>query len=120
MKTIYKFIAAFASAIILASCNPVYADSFCSGPSELAAMYSKMQYYNEELVKQGKEPRFSKDVELNKIRTELQSSRLAVYEIAVEYGFSNPSNEYRDQLHIWKMMYSQCQHWLFMNNQRNY
>lgn len=117
MKKYIKHYIAVISAIILASCSPVYAISMCPGVANLAGIYSQMQYVNNELAKQGEEPKYSRETELQDVHQRLNNKYLPMYVLAVEYGFNNPD---RDAMYVWRIVYDQCKHWMFMNDYKDY
>jgi hypothetical protein len=106
-----------ASAIIIANCSPVYAVSMCPGAADLAGIYSQMQYVNNELAKEGKEPKYSKEKELQDVYNRLNNKYLPIYIMAIEEGFSNPN---RNPMPAWKMLMSKCRHWMYMNDIKDY
>lgn len=109
-----------ASVFVMASCNPVYAGSLCGDVSGLAVNYAEMQYFNNESVARGMEPKFNKEAELARVNAMFNGKHLGLFELAVNYGFSNPAGTHRMKMHVFEMMYSQCQHWLHMNNLNRY
>jgi len=104
-----------ACSIFLALNQPVQAVTnvdMCLGASDMAVMTSRMQFYNLKLMELGNPSRYTKEKEVAKLDNINEEYR-PIYANAVEYGFDNPSLYPR---HVHEMVYSQCMHWMRMNN----
>ena len=112
MLNLKKYLAVLSVATFV-GCNPAHA-GLCYNAANLAETYSKMQYANEYLVKQGKEAKYSREQELSIIRNSTIARKyIGVFELAVNFGFDNPS--FDNSHYIWRIMLTKCKQWMIIN-----